>query len=184
MSDPDGPHLPEDLLQRLREHRGRFTFFGALMIAIGFAALVFPVLASIAVKTMIGWLILIAGALTLWFAFQARSWESAILSGLVAVLYIAAGVWLAFFPMTGLVTITVLLAILFGIQGAAEIAIGSQNRHATGAVWLLLSGVASLILAVLLLVGLPGTALWALGVLVGINLITTGFAFVALARSV
>lgn len=183
MSDPMN-RMPNDLLEQLRENRGRVFWLGIALCVIGALMVVFPVIGSIVTKVMIGWAILVAGAVTLWQAFQARSWNAALWAGLVAVLHLALGVYLAFFPMTGLVGLTVLLAVLFSIQGVIELRMGLTHRAARGWVWMVLSGVASLVLALLLVIGLPGTAMWALGLLVGLNFLTSGIGFAALSRSV
>lgn len=180
MTGPTPPDLPDELLDDIREHRGRFRWLGIGLVIAGILAVLFPLVASIAAKVMIGWFLLVVGGVTLWHAFQARSWQDAALSGLIGVLHLAAGVYLAFFPLTGLVGLTVLLAILFGIQGAIEIAMA--RRQKSPGRWMMISGIASLVLAVLLIVGLPGSALWALGLMLGINFLSSGIAFLALAR--
>ncbi|WP_238365233.1 HdeD family acid-resistance protein [Mesobacterium pallidum] len=195
MSDPD-PHIPTDpeglstlesrLQQAIRDNAGRFRWLGIALVVVGVLAILFPLVASVAAKLMIGWVFLVAGALVLWHAFQARDWQPAILSGLIGVLHLAVGVYLAFFPLTGLIGLTVLVALVFALQGAGEIALGWQHRpghgnEGPGWVWMGLSGAVSLVLAAMLLAGLPGTALWAIGLLLGINLLTSGVSFLALA---
>lgn len=179
----DPNEATSELIAAIREHRKRFRFLGVVLVILGLLAIIFPLVASIAAKIMIGWLLLLAGAFTLWHAFQARSWGSALSSGLVGVLQLAVGVYLAFFPMTGLIGLTLLLGILFGVQGAVEVSIALRHRPERNWLWLALSGAASLVVAVLLILGLPGTALWALGLMVGINLVTSGISFLALSRT-
>ncbi len=169
--------------QIVRAHRGRFTVLGIILIVLGLLAILFPLIASIAAKTMVGWFFLFTGAAVLFNAFQARDWSSALWSGAVGVLHLAVGVYLAFFPLTGLVGLTLLVGIMFLVQGGFEAAIALQHRPRRGWVWLAFSGVASVILGVLLIAGLPGTALWALGLLLGLNFLTSGMSFIALARS-
>ncbi|NBD29678.1 MAG: HdeD family acid-resistance protein [Alphaproteobacteria bacterium] len=183
MTDPLN-QVPGDLLDRLRENRGRIFWLGVILSVIGLLSIVFPVVGSILTKVMIGWVFLVAGAVMLWQAFQARRWNAALWTGLVALLHLALGVYLSFFPLTGLVGLTVLLAVLFAIQGVVELRMGLTHRAARGWVWMVLSGMASLVLALLLTLGLPGTAMWALGLMVGLNLLTSGIGFIALSRSV
>lgn len=178
-----GPELPPDAIAAIREHSRRFTILGAILIVLGVLAILFPLVASIAAKLLVGWFLLLSGAAMLFYAFQARRWRSALWSGLVGVVYLAVGVYLVFFPLTGLLGLTALMAFLFLIQGGFEMAIWIQNRDAgRGMVWSLVSGLASLVLGIILLLGLPETALWALGIFLGINLLTSGIAFVTLAR--
>ncbi|QQA41818.1 HdeD family acid-resistance protein [Pelagovum pacificum] len=179
---PDQTPYSDDLMAHVREHKGRFRWLGIALIVAGALAVIFPLVASITAKIMVGWFLLIVGAVTLWHAFQSRSWREAILSGLVGVLQIAAGVYLAFFPLTGLIGLTLLLGVLFAFQGGIEIAMAMRARPTQGWVWMLVSGIASALLAIFLIAGLPGTALWAIGLLLGVNFLTSGFAFLALSR--
>ncbi|GGL76100.1 HdeD family acid-resistance protein [Wenxinia marina] len=179
----DRPTLPEDLRAAIAEHRGRFTFLGWALIVLGVLAILFPLVASIAAKVLIGWLLLLSGAIVLYSAFQARRWRSALATGAIGVLQIAAGVYLAFFPLTGLIGLTFLMAILFLAQGVMELMLWNQHRPAgRGAGWLLFSAICSVALGVLLILGLPGTALWALGLMLGINLLSSGVSFLTLTR--
>lgn len=86
-------------------------------------------------------------------------------------------------PIEGAVTLTLLLVAFFIVEGAFQIAAAFQNRHAFARSWgwLLMSGVADLMLAAVIVLGWPGTAVWALGLLVGINLITSGLAIAMIA---
>ena len=179
----DRTDFTDQMTQTVRQHRTRFTVLGVGLVILGCLAIVFPLLSSIAVKLMIGWFFLMTGAAVLFAAFQMRDWQSAIWAGLIGVLQLAAGVYLAFFPLTGLIGLTFFIGLVFLIQGSAEAAIAWQYRPRSGWVWLALSAVASVALGVLLIAGLPQTALWALGLFLGINLVSSGASFVALART-
>jgi uncharacterized membrane protein HdeD (DUF308 family) len=178
------PSESDSVLSQIRAFRGRLTAVGIILIMLGFLAILFPLMASIAAKILVGWLILLSGAAMLFVAFQARDWSAAIWSGAIGLLQLALGVYLAFFPLTGLIGLTFLVGIAFLVQGGFESAIAFQHRPRRGWGWLAASGAASVILGVLLIAGLPGSAVWALGLLLGINLISSGASFLALARLV
>lgn len=187
-SDPNMPELPSDLRKAIRENASRFRWLGIVLMVLGGLAILFPLFASIAIKVMLGWFFLLTGAAVLWHAFQARSWSPALLSGLIGVLHLALGVYLAFFPLTGLLGLTVLLSVVLLLQGAIELSLSWQHRPGHGMdgpgwAWMGVSGAISILLGVLIMAGLPGTALWALGLLVGINFLSSGLSFVMLARS-
>lgn len=183
MTDPDSG-IPQPLQTSIDQHRGRFAFLGWVLILLGLLAVLFPLVSSIAVKLFIGWLLIVPGCFVLYHAFQSRTWSSAIWSGLVGLLQLAAGIFLIATPLDGLIGLTVLMSILFVLQGAVEIGLWAQNRgQRRSSVWMLVSGIASAVLGLLLILGLPGTALWALGLMLGLNLITSGFAFLALTRA-
>lgn len=92
-------------------------------------------------------------------------------------MHLALGVYLGFFALTAL------MGIVFLFQGAFEAVMAAQHRPQKGRGWLALNGAATLILGVLLIAGLPGTALWTIGLFLGLNFLTTGIAFVALSQA-
>jgi uncharacterized membrane protein HdeD (DUF308 family) len=183
MPEPDS--LPDSLRSALRANADRFRWLGFALTILGLLAILFPLVASVAAKVMIGWFFLLTGGVVLWHAFQARDWRPGLLSGLIGFVHLAMGVYLAFFPLTGLVGLTVLLAIVFLVQGGIEIAMAWQHRPGHGLegpawIWIGLSGAVSALLGLFLIAGLPGTALWALGMILGINFLSSGISFLVL----
>ena len=94
-----------------------------------------------------------------------------------------AGVFLLFNPFAGAMALTIVLAVIFLVQGAFEIAFAFDMRPAQGWVWMLLSGAASVILALVIAVGLPAISAIALGILLGINFLSTGLGYVFVSRA-
>lgn len=176
------PRTPLPISEMTDEARAKFRRLGWILVAIGLLSILFPLVASIAAKLMVGLALMIAGAFVLYHAFQARDWSSAIWSGLVGVLNLAVGAYLSFLPLSGLIGLTFLMGASFVLQGVFEGAIALRQRPRQGWGWLAFSAAAALILGILLIAGLPGTALWALGLMLGLNLLTSGLSFVALAR--
>ena len=172
-----------DIMKAVAQHRDRFRNAGIVMIIIGVLAILFPLVFSVAAKAMLGWVFLLTGAALLYHAFQAKGWQSGLWAGVIAVLHLALGVYLAFFALTGLVGLTFLMGVIFVLQGIAEAMIASQHRPQKGWGWLLANAAITLALGMLLIAGLPGTALWAIGLFLGINFLMTGIAFVGLARA-
>jgi uncharacterized membrane protein HdeD (DUF308 family) len=100
---------------------------------------------------------------------------------LVGILYVVAGLYLVFFPLASAVPLTLLLAVLFIAEGIFEVIQAFRVRPHEGWIWLLISGIAALAVGVMIAFGLPGSAIWALGLLVGINLLFSGWSYVFLA---
>ena len=165
----------------ITEKWGWFLALGIVLIVAGLAAIAFPFLSTIAAKIMLGWLFLIGGIVMILHAFSAPGWRGFIWELLIGILYLVAGAYLSFFPLTGLITLAILLAALFLAEGVAEIIMAFQVRPHEGWVWLLLSGIAALAVGVVIGIDLPGSATWALGLLVGINLLFSGWSYVFLA---
>jgi uncharacterized membrane protein HdeD (DUF308 family) len=165
----------------IAEKWGWFLVLGIVLIIVGFVAIVFPFLSTIAAKIMLGWLFLIGGVFMVLHAFSAQGWQGFIWSLLIGILYLVAGGYLAFFPLTGLLTLAFLLIILFAAEGIFEIIMAFRVRPHEGWGFLLLSGIAALAVAVLIALDLPSSATWALGLLVGINLLFSGWSYIFLA---
>jgi uncharacterized membrane protein HdeD (DUF308 family) len=185
MAQPITQAVIEERLAETRrlisEKWGWFLALGIVLIVVGFVAIVFPLLSTIAAKIMLGWLFLIGGAFMVLHAFQAPGWQGFLWSLLIGILYLIAGGYLAFFPLTGLITLAILLAFLFLVEGIFEIIMAVKVRPHEGWGFLLLSGIAALAVGVLIAMDLPGSATWALGLLVGINLLFSGWSYVFLA---
>lgn len=147
----------------------------------GGVAIIFPLLTTLATKIFIGWLFLIGGVTHLIHAFSTRTWGGFVLDLLEGALYLIAGVWLAFFPLAGVLTLTVFVASLFIFQGAVEGVIAFRLRPTKGWGGMLFAGAIAILLGVMIIGGLPGTAAWALGFLVGVKLMSSGWAYLLLA---
>jgi len=147
----------------------------------GVAAIAFPLVSTIAAKVALGWIFLVSGALLAVHAFSVQQWRGFLLSLLLGALYLVAGGWLAFFPFTGIVTLTILLAALFLVEGVLEVVMAVRVRPHEGWGWLMLSGLVAIAVGVLIAYELPSSAEWAIGLLAGINLLSTGISFILVA---
>jgi len=114
-------------------------------------------------------------------AFSIKEWRGFLLELLIGVLYLVAGGWLAFFPFTGIITLTILLAALFLAEGVLEVIMAVRVRPHEGWAWLLLSGLVAVAVGLLIAYELPSSAAWAIGLLAGVNLLSTGVSFIVLA---
>lgn len=174
-------HPPGSVIAAISEHRNWFMILGGLLVILGIVAILFPFATTIAAKIVLGWLFLIGGVGQVWHAFSTQKWSEFALNLLVGVLYLAAGAWLAFLPLTGILTLTILLSILFIFEGALECMMAFRMRPREGWGWMLFAGLCALAAGILIFAKLPSSAVWAIGLLVGINLISTGWAYLFLA---
>jgi uncharacterized membrane protein HdeD (DUF308 family) len=171
------------LSEAVREHWVLFLVEGIVLVVLGILAIVVPPLATIGVTIFIGWLFLISGIAGLITTFGARHAPGFWWALLSAILGIAAGIVLHGWPVSGAISLTLLLIAFFTIEGVLSIMYALEHkRELTGqGGWMLVSGIIDLILAVMIFAGLPGTAAWALGLLVGINMLFGGAALIAMA---
>ncbi len=167
----------------IHEHWALFLAEGVILMILGVAAIMLPLIATIALTIIIGWIFLVSGIVGLVTTFWARQAPGFWWSLVSAIIAIAAGVVLLLWPVSGSVSLTLVLIAFFVVEGIASImyAIAHRNQLTGRWVWMLVSGIIDLILAGIIFAGLPGTALWALGLLVGINMVFGGAAMIAIA---
>jgi uncharacterized membrane protein HdeD (DUF308 family) len=167
----------------LHEHWVLFFVEGIVLLILGACAILVPVVATLAVTILFGWLLLISGVVglvtTFWMRHAPGFWWSLV----SAVLGIAVGVMLLASPLGGAFSLTLLLIAFFIIEGAASIMFALDHKRELSGQWgwMLLSGIVDLALAIMIFSGLPSTAAWAVGLLVGINMIFGGSALIAMA---
>jgi uncharacterized membrane protein HdeD (DUF308 family) len=154
-----------------------------MLVILGVAAIIVPEIATLAFTLVIGWIFLISGGVGLVTTFWMRHAPGFWWALLSAVIAIAAGVVLIRWPINGMVSLTLVLIAFFVVEGIATImyAIDHRNQLSGRWGWMLASGIVDLILAGIIFAGLPGTAAWALGLLVGINLLFGGVAMIGMA---
>jgi len=167
----------------LRRHWVLFLIEGIVLVVLGILALLAPVIASVAATVLFGWLLLLSGVIGLVTTFRVRNAPGFWWSLLSAVLGIGAGIVLLAWPLSGVLSLTLILIVFFTIEGVASIMYALEHKRELSGRWgwMLASGVVDLILAAIILIGLPGTAAWAIGLLVGINMIFGGSALIAMA---
>ncbi len=169
----------------IADHWRLFLAEGVVLIVLGLAAIIIPPLAGLATTIIIGWLFLIGGAVGLVATFgahQAPGFGWSLFSAIVALL---AGFVLLWNPWQGLATLTYVLIAFFIIDGILIIVLALEHRRElTGRwEWMMIGGVMDLVLAAIIISGLPGTLAWALGLLVGIDLVWGGMSLIGMALS-
>jgi uncharacterized membrane protein HdeD (DUF308 family) len=167
----------------LHLHWRAFLIEGIVLFILGIFAIVVPAVATIAVEVFFGWVLLLSGVVGLISTFRMRSAPGFGWSLLSAVIAVAAGVILLAWPLSGVLSLTLILTAFLTLEGIASIMMSLTHRHGFSARWalLLVSGLVDLILAAMIFLGLPGTAAWAIGLLVGINLVFGGSTLVSMA---
>ena len=183
--------VPNDVAKQMQaqfavavhQHSTLFLVEGIVLVILGLLAILVPQIASLAVELLLGWLFLISGVVGLFTTFWTKPAPGFWWSLISAVIAIIAGVLLLIWPLTGVVSLTIVLIAFFLIEGIASIMYAIEHqRELTGRWgWMLASGIITLVLAFLIYAGLPSTAGWAIGLLVGIDMVFGGTAFIGIA---
>src|SRR6201996_3322029 len=179
----DITNLQSKMNAAVREHWKAFLFEGVLLAVLGLAAIIVPPLASLAVTIFLGWMFLVSGIAGLALTFWARQMPGFWWSLISAVLAIGAGIILLARPVQGTLTLTIVVGAYFLAEGVATIMYALEHKKELSERWgwLLTAGIMDILIAGFIIAGLPGSALWALGLLVGINLLFGGAALIGVA---
>lgn len=146
-----------------------------LMIVLGFAAMFKPFAAGIGISLFIAWIVVFSGAVHIVYSFAARSGGSFLWRILIGLAYIIGGMYLLKNPSIALASLTLLLAVILIAEGVFQLITFFQLHVLPGSGWILCDAILTLILGGLIAYPWPGSSLWAVGTLVGVNLIISGF---------
>jgi uncharacterized membrane protein HdeD (DUF308 family) len=180
---PNIGDIERAVARSVHDHWVLYLIEGVVLVVLGATAIVLPPLATLATTILLGWLFLVSGIMglvtTFWLRNAAGFWWS-LLSGALGVVV---GALLLARPVSGALSLTIVLIAFFVIEGVASIMFALEHkRELTGKWgWMLTSGVVDLVLALMIFAGLPSTAAWAVGLLVGINMVFGGVALATMA---
>jgi uncharacterized membrane protein HdeD (DUF308 family) len=179
----DVNRLKSEMSAAVREHWKAFLIEGILLVVLGFAAMIVPQLAGLAVTIFLGWMFLISGIAGLALTFWARQMPGFWWSLISAVLAIAAGIILLAKPVQGTLTLTIVVGAYFLAEGVTTIMYALEHRRQLPErwSWMLFAGILDILIAAMIIAGLPGSAEWAIGLLVGINLLFGGATLIGVA---
>jgi uncharacterized membrane protein HdeD (DUF308 family) len=177
--------LQPRLIAAVRAHWKAFLVEGILLALLGLGALIIPPLASLAVTIFLGWIFLVSGIAGLVLTFWARQMPGFWWSLISALLAIGAGIILLSRPVQGTLTLTIVVGAYFLAEGVASIMYALEHRRELSGrwSWMLVAGLMDIVISFFIIAGLPGSALWAIGLLVGLNFLIGGTALVGMALS-
>jgi uncharacterized membrane protein HdeD (DUF308 family) len=155
-------------------------FLGVMLFLAGLMAVALPFFAGIAASVFFGWLLMVAGIVHLVYAWSERGAGAVLWQVLIGVAYLIAALYMLVLPVVGVITLTLVLAFYIVVSGVFELAVFFRLRGLRGAIWFLVDGLASFLLAGLILFHWPSSSLWAVGTLVGISLLLSGIARITL----
>ncbi len=171
---PDIEKVRSAMAAAFRDNWKSYCLQGVLLFILGILAVATPLFATLAIEILLGWLILFGGLIGCYRAFRDRGESSFWPPFLAGAVSIIVGVLLLVYPLQGVLTLTILVAAFLFAEGLMQIMMSISLRPAKQWVWLLVSGLLALVLAVMVIAQLPGSAGWLLGLLVGINLMFFG----------
>lgn len=159
---------------QVKKATGWAMVWAVLLAVAGIVALVLPFEVGISIALILACLIIIAGIFHLIFAVVAGSFGGYLWRTLIGILYMVGGIFLFRRPIVGLASFTIVLGVVFLVEGFLQIAAFFAIRSVPGSGWTLFNGLISLLLAILILAHWPSSAVWALSTIVGVNLLVSG----------
>lgn len=184
MTAPDDLNkLQSRMSAAVRAHWKAFLIEGIVLAILGLAAMIVPQLASLAITIFLGWMFLVTGVMGLIVTYWARTMPGFWWSLISAALAVLAGLVLLAQPAQGTLTLTIVVGAYFLAEGVATIMYALEHRRELSGrwSWMLIAGLMDILIAVIIITGLPGSALWAIGLLVGINLLFGGATLIGVA---
>ncbi len=181
--NPTAQEVQRTFRQAVHDHWVMFMVEGVILIILGILAIAIPPIASLTVTIVIGWLFLASGIVGLIATFMGRNAPGFTWSLVSAVIGIVAGLVLLIWPLSGVMSLTLVLVVFFLIEGIASVMFGLEHRNELPGRWgwMVASGIVDIIIAGIIFAGLPGSAAWAIGLLVGINMLMGGAALIGMA---
>jgi uncharacterized membrane protein HdeD (DUF308 family) len=158
----------------VKKATGWFIGIGVLFVVLGIFAIAEPFAAGLGVTLLVGWLLVIGAVAHFIAAFKGGGAKHVLLQVLVGIVYLIGGLYFLTHTIMGVSTLTLLLAGVILAEGVLEILAYLRLRSMHGALWLLINGVVTLMLGGLIWLHWPSSSVWAIGTLVGVNLLMTG----------
>ncbi len=170
-----------EVSQAVLEKRGWFIALGIVMILVGSAAIIFPHIATLSTKIFLGWFLIIGGITQAIHAFWVKDWGGFFWGLLVGLLEAFAGLFLLVYPVAGIIALTIYVAAVFVVEGIIRALLALKLKPEAGWIWMLIGGVVSIVLGAMLWAKLPSSAIWAIGLLVGLNMAMAGWTLLMIA---
>jgi uncharacterized membrane protein HdeD (DUF308 family) len=167
-------------MEEAKKNAGLLIFLGILTVIFGVLAIAAPFITGVAVAIFVGSLLVLTGISQLVHAFKAKMWGIGFWGTVIGLLSIAAGLYMIFRPGVGLAALTMLLAIYFLVDGISEIIAAFTFKPAQGWGWVLFNGIIAVLLGFMIWRQWPASGAWAIGILVGVHILMSGWTMVIL----
>ena len=174
----------ESLAGEVKRHSTWTIVMGVVIVLLGMLLVAHPFAAALTMTVVLGWVLALVGIAQFVFALHSGSAGKFFLKALSALLFVIAGLSLAYFPTTGLATLTAMLGVFLLIEAGVLIVTAFHMRPLKGWGWFLFDGLASLALGIMILAHWPSSSVWAIGTLIGFAVLMSGFTRIMIASRI
>ena len=161
-------------LKAARSFSGWLIVAAILFIVVGVFAIIEPAVAGLGVALLVGWLLIFGGVSHFLSAFEGGGARRVLFQVLAGVVFVIGGYYLLTHPLLALGTLTLLLGAVILVAGVCEIVTYFRLRGEQASGWMLANGILALVLGGMIWLQWPSSSVWAIGTLVGVNLLFTG----------
>jgi uncharacterized membrane protein HdeD (DUF308 family) len=176
---PEAGPTVEKELKHLRRNWWCFTILGVLLVVGGVVCLAYPFVSSVGAVALLGAVLLVSGVATIIGAFWSGKWSAFLLQVLIGILYIVAGMAIRDTPLESTALLTLFIAAFFMVAGGFRVVVALVERFPQWG-WALLNGVVTFIAGLIIYDTYPQSALWVVGLLVGLELLFNGWTWIML----
>ncbi|MEP3275852.1 MAG: HdeD family acid-resistance protein [Stappiaceae bacterium] len=180
-TDADINKMAQSITQSVQENWGWFLGLGILLLLIGMFAIAAPLASTLAVTIVLAAALVIGGIFQIIHAFKVQKWSGFIWQLIVGLIAVVGGIIIYTNPVAGALTLTLLVAAIFFVQGISQVILGFRIRPHDGWGWMLASGVISAVAGLAIWGEFPISGAWALGMLAGIAILFNGWSYIAIA---
>jgi uncharacterized membrane protein HdeD (DUF308 family) len=166
-----GLHSP---LSVAKKATGWYIAAAVIFILLGMFAIIEPGVAGLGITLLVGWLFIVGGVTHFIAAFKGGGAKHVIFQVLVGILYLVGGFYCISHPLLAIGTLTLVLAAIILAEGVLEVVSYFRMRNEGASGWVLFNGLVTLLLGAMIWFHWPSSSIWAIGILVGVNLIMTG----------
>jgi uncharacterized membrane protein HdeD (DUF308 family) len=160
-----------------------FLLLGILLVVCGTVAISYPPYISVAAVIVLGAALVVGGVPTIIMSFWAGKWSALLLQMLIGILYVMAGMLIMDAPLESTAMLTLFIAAFFIVVGVFRIVASLMIKFPQWG-WALLNGVITLLAGIIIYKHFPETALWVIGLLVGLDMLFNGFTWIMLALTI
>src|SRR5436190_4670811 len=179
-TDNPGPQSLGEGIRALRAKWGWLVAFGVISMIAGVIALASVVMATASAVIIVGFMMLMAGAAELVAAFNAKDWQHRILWLLLGALYVFAGLVCLQNPFEAATLLTLMLGIALIVGGLLRIFLATQMKQGTPWVWVVLSGIITVLLGLMIVAKWPASSFYVLGIFLGVDLLIMGSSWLSI----
>ncbi|MTI45193.1 uncharacterized membrane protein HdeD (DUF308 family) [Roseibium hamelinense] len=171
----------DDIKAKVQDNWIWFLILGIVLVLGGMVLIAAPLASSVAVTLLIAAVFFVGGLVQIYHAFKTQGWSGFLWNLITGIIAVIGGIVIYVNPLAGTFALTLVIAAIFIAQGVSQLLLAFKIKPHDGWVWVAIAGAVSLVAGILIWIDLPGSAVWALGLIAGISVLMNGWSYIAIA---